>query len=79
IHGFGALAALTGGFGLLARLNLESDGLFPGWIWAKLALWVLLGALVALPYRKAALAGPLLFVIPLLAFLGGVLANFQPF
>ncbi len=79
LHGFGALAALTGGFGLLARLNVDSDGFFPGWIWAKLCLWLVLGALVALPYRKQSLARPLLFLIPVLAFLGGVLANYKPF
>jgi hypothetical protein len=78
LHGFGALVALTGGFGLLARLNLESAGLFPGWIWAKLALWLVLGALVAFPYRRQALARPMLFLIPILAFIGGVLANYKP-
>jgi hypothetical protein len=79
LHGFGALAALTGGFGLLARLNLESSGLFPGWIWAKLILWLVLGALVALPYRTRPLARSLLFLIPVLAFFGAVLANYKPF
>jgi hypothetical protein len=79
LHGFGALVALTGGFGLLARLNLESGSLFPGWIWAKLALWLALGALVAFPYRRQAMARPMLFLIPLLAFIGGVLANYKPF
>jgi hypothetical protein len=79
LHGFGALVALTGGFGLLARLNLQSGSLFPGWIWAKLGLWLLLGALVALPYRRQAWAGSLLFLIPLLAFVGGILASYKPF
>jgi len=79
LHGLGALIALTGGFGLLARINLEADGLFPGWIWAKLALWLLFGGLVALPYRKRSVARSLLFLLPLLAFLGAALANFKPF
>ena len=79
LHGFGAFVALTGGFGLLARLNLESDGVFPGWIWAKLGLWIVLGGLVALPYRKQALARTLLFFLPLLAFIGAVLATYKPF
>ena len=79
LHGFGALVALTGGFGLLARLELHSAGHFPGWIWAKLGLWLVLGGLVALPYRKQGLARPLLLLIPLLAFIGGVLANYKPF
>jgi len=79
LHGIGALVALTGGFGLLARINVEADGLFPGWIWAKLALWAILGGLVALPYRKQAWARSLLVLLPLLGFLGAVLANYKPF
>jgi hypothetical protein len=77
-HGIGALLALTGGFGLLARLGLAEEGL-PGWIWAKLLLWVALGGLVALPYRSKSLARPILFLLPLLGFLGALLANYKPF
>jgi len=77
-HGLGVLLALTGGFGLLARLELAEEGL-PGWIWAKLLLWVTLGGLVALPYRRSALARPVLFLLPLLGFLGALLANYKPF
>jgi len=77
-HGIGALLALTGGFGLLARLGLAEEGL-PGWIWAKLLLWVALGGLVALPYRRKGLARPILFLLPLLGFLGALLANYKPF
>jgi len=79
LHGLGALLALTGGFGLLARLELESAGLLPGWIWAKLVLWIVLGGLVAMPYRKPPFARFLLFLLPLLGFLGAVLANYKPF
>ncbi len=79
LHGFGALVALTGGFGLLARLELESDGVFPGWIWTKLGLWLVFGGLVAIPYRKQTLARNLLFILPVLAFLGAYLANYKPF
>jgi len=78
LHGLGALLALVGGFGLLARINVEASGLFPGWIWAKLILWVLLGGLVALPYRKRAFARMLLFLLPLLGFLGAALAYYKP-
>jgi len=79
LHGLGALVALTGGFGLLARINLEAGGLFPGWIWAKLALWGVLGGLVALPYRQRAVARSLLFLLPVLGLLGAALANYRPF
>jgi hypothetical protein len=79
LHGLGALIALTGGFGLLARIDVAGGGFLPGWIWAKLALWVLLGALVALPYRKRTLARALLYILPLLGFVGAALANYKPF
>ena len=79
LHGLGALAAITGGFGLLARISVEAGELFPGWIWAKLALWVLLGGLVALPYRRRGLARSILFLLPLLGFLGAVMAIYKPF
>lgn len=79
LHGGGALLALTGGFGLFARLDLESGGLFPGWIWTKLVLWAFLGSLVAFPYRKRAFARPILLSLPLLGFLGAFLANYKPF
>lgn len=79
LHGLGAIVALTGGFGLLARMSLEGPGVFPGWIWAKLALWVILGGLVALPYRSHGLARFLLFLLPVLGLVGAFLANHKPF
>lgn len=79
LHGIGALVALTGGFGLMARIGIIHGDGFPGWIWAKLVLWVLLGGLVALPYRNRALARSLLVVLPVLGLLGAFLANYKPF
>ncbi len=79
LHGVGALIALTGGFGLLARMGVQHGDLFPGWVWSKLALWILLGGLIALPYRNQALARALLFALPLLGLLGGYLASYKPF
>jgi hypothetical protein len=79
LHGLGALLALTGGFGLLARLDVDHAGLFPGWIWAKLTLWILLGGLIALPYKNRVLARALLVAVPFLGLLGAYLAIFKPF
>lgn len=79
LHGLGALVALTGGFGLLARTGVDHGALFPGWVWAKLVLWVLLGGLIALPYRNRALARLLLVGLPILGLLGAYLAAFKPF
>ena len=79
LHGLGALLALTGGFGLLARIGVGTDGLLPGWIWAKLFLWVLAGGLVVLPYRRTSLAKPLLLLLPLVGLAGALLAGYKPF
>jgi len=79
LHGLGALVALTGGFGLLARVGVTHGQIFPGWIWSKLVLWLLLGGLIAVPYRKRALAKVLLVALPFLGLLGAYLANYKPF
>ena len=79
LHGVGALVALTGGFGLMARVGVAHGELFPGWIWVKLVLWVVVGGLIALPYRNRTLAKVLLFAIPLLGLLDAAVANYKPF
>jgi hypothetical protein len=79
LHGVGALIALTGGFGLMARVGVMHGVLFPGWIWAKLALWVILGGLIALPYRNRGLARAMIFLLPFLGLLGAYLGSFKPF
>ena len=77
-HGVGLFVVLLGGFGLLARLGI-THGPFPGWVWAKLGLWVLIGALVAVPYRRPDLARAVFVSIPLLGGLAAWLAIFKPF
>ena len=79
LHGLGALIALTGGFGLMARVGVTHGEMFPGWIWTKLVLWLLVGGAIALPYRSRPLARSLLFALPLLGLLGAYLANYKPF
>lgn len=78
-HGLGALLALVGGFGLLARLELMANGGMAGWIWAKLVLWLVLGGMVALPYRRPSSVRPLILLLPVLGLIGAILANYKPF
>lgn len=54
-HGIGLALSLIGGFGLLARLGIVQGGL-PGWVWAKLGIWIVFGAMVGVIARKPALA-----------------------
>jgi len=79
LHGTGVLLILVGGFGMLARLGFRHGAMFPGWLLVKLGVWGLLGAAVALPYRRPTLARSMLVVVPLLAALAAYMAVYKPF
>lgn len=79
VHGVGALLILVGGFGMLARIGFKHGANFPGWLWVKLIVWLVLSAIVLLPYRKPALAKPFIFILPLLAGLAVYMALYKPF
>lgn len=80
LHGISLFFILLGGFGLMARLNISHAG-WPAWIWAKFALWLLLGAAlvwikrVNIPH-KTLITGIALVVT---GALGGYLALWKPF
>ena len=77
VFGLGMLLALAGGFGQAARLGLTSTGVFPGWLWAKVGIWVIVAILSILPYRVPALAKPVYLFVPLLSGLAAYLAIFH--
>ena len=77
VFGLGMLIALAGGFGQAARLGLVSTAIFPGWLWAKIGIWVVVAVLSILPYRIPALAKPIYLLVPLLGGLGAYLAIFH--
>ena len=79
LHGFSLVFLLVSGFGMLARLDVEHNWLFPGWIWGKIAIWALFAVLVLLPYRRSALAKPLFLLAPILGALAALLAIWKPF
>lgn len=79
LHGTALFLLLLGGFGMLARLGLIQGHSFPGWLWAKIVIWLLLGGLVAIPYRKPELAKPLFVITPVLAAIAAWLAIYKPF
>ncbi|MCP4808852.1 MAG: hypothetical protein GY913_06360 [Proteobacteria bacterium] len=76
-HGVGMFIILLGGFGMLARLGLT--GGFPGWIWAKLAIWVLLGACLAFANKLPNLAKGLWFAMPVIGGVAAYIALYRPF
>ncbi len=77
-HGLGALLVLVGGFGMLARLGMQHGAGFPTWLWIKIAIWLVLSAVVLLPYRKPELARPFFVVLPVLAGLAAYMAVYKP-
>ena len=77
-HGAGLLLALVGGFGLLARLGTVHGGL-PGWVWAKLGIWTVLGGALALVSRLPRLAQLLWWLTLALGGSAAWLAGSKPF
>ena len=76
-HGLGVVLLLVTGFGLAARLGLMQG--LPGWIYAKLAIWLVLGAAVVLIKRKGAIGWPLFISLILTFIAAAILAVTKPF
>lgn len=76
-HGLALLLIAFAGFGALAKLGLTGVGL-PGWVWWKIAIWVVLGAAPFVLRRKPALAGLFWWLLPLLGIAAAWLALAKP-
>lgn len=76
-HGVGMLFVLIGGFGMLARLGIISG--WPAWVWVKLVIWLLLGAMIALAKRIPAQGKLFWWLIILLAGVAAWLGINKPF
>ncbi|HWP57683.1 MAG TPA: hypothetical protein VNL14_07340 [Candidatus Acidoferrales bacterium] len=77
-HGLGLLIALVSGFGLLARLGIDHGAAWPLWVWAKIGIWVVLGALPAVIARYRQQAALFWWLVPLLAGAAAYLAITKP-
>lgn len=77
-HGLGLLLALVGGFGLLARLGIM-HGMLPGWVLAKLAIWLVFAILIGVMIRKNSWAESLWFIVLILGGVAAYLAGTKPF
>ncbi len=76
-HGLGLILLLFSGFGLIARLNLISS--MPGWIYAKLLIWVVLGGAISLVKRKGLIGLPIFISLIFIFSVAAVLAVLKPF
>lgn len=76
--GTGLFLILLGGFGMLARLGIAQLGM-PAWIWAKLAIWLAIGGLLAVPYRKPELARAVWLGAVALGIVAAWIGLYKPF
>ncbi len=74
-HGVALLLILVSGLGMLAKHKLG----MPGWIHPKLLIWLLLGGLLALPYKVPGAAKAVWVLAPLLGATAAFLALYKPF
>ncbi|MNK06255.1 hypothetical protein D3C87_241480 [compost metagenome] len=76
-HGIGLLLILVSGFGMAARLGLVAG--LPSWVQAKVLIWVLLGAGIALVKRKGKIGWPLAILLIGLGTTAAFIAINKPF
>jgi hypothetical protein len=77
-YAIGLLLILLGGFGFLGSSGMISAGM-PGWAWAKVGIWLAVGALLALPSVKPGMSRLVWFAAPILGIIAAWLARTKPF
>lgn len=75
VHGLGLLLVLVAGFGMLARIGASATA---PWVLGKLLVWLALGGIAAVPYRRPGSARGILVLAPLLGLAAASLALFHP-
>ena len=75
-HGIGLFLVLLGGFGMMARLGIQWP--WPGWLFVKLVIWVLLGGITGLLYRLGVSGKSLWLVVMLLGAIAAYMAIMKP-
>lgn len=78
-YGIGLLLILVGGFGWLGATGVMSGGAMPLWTWAKLAIWLLVGALLALPSVRPELGRLVWLLAPVVGLVAAWIARTKPF
>jgi hypothetical protein len=76
-HGAGLLIIFVAGFGLIAKTHVGTP--WPGWLWCKLLIWLLLGMMTVFIQRLPAFTRALWFVVLGLGGLAAYFALYKPF
>jgi hypothetical protein len=76
-HGVGIVLLLLSGFGMLARLQIHWP--WPGWVFGKIIIWIILGGITALIYRLPNAGKALWYIVLILGALAAYLALGKPF
>ena len=76
-HGVGLFIVLVAGFGLLARLGIPHFP-WPAFVFMKVFIWLLFGAMGAIIYRKPKLAPKLWWLVWVLAATAAWVAIYKP-
>ena len=76
-HGIALLVLLISGFGALAKLGIT--GGIPGWVWAKLVIWLIFGASTVMVRKMKGAETLLWLALPVLCAVSGWLALAKPF
>ena len=79
LHGFALFLVLLGGFGMLAKLGLAKTENWPGWIYAKLGVWGLFGAMPIFFNRFARRAAIFWIGMPVIGALAAAVVIFRVF
>tara|TARA_B110001454_G_C12723310_1_gene436570 strand:+ start:55406 stop:55765 length:360 start_codon:yes stop_codon:yes gene_type:complete len=72
LHGLGLLLLLVSGFGLAARLGLVSQ--LPVWVYIKIAIWLAVGASLAIIKRQVLGPMPMYLIVVGLGVLAAITA-----
>lgn len=76
-HGTALLIIFVAGFGLMARKGMMGAG-WPGWIYVKLGVWLVLGGAVTYVRKQPQLGKIWYFVFPLIGAVAAYSAVFKP-
>ncbi len=76
-HGLGLTLIFVAGFGLIAKSQVQTP--WPGWLWCKFLIWIVMGISSLLITRFSAIARGIWFIVIFLGGFAAYLAIVKPF